>query len=211
MNDIAAIIIPIFIIVSIIVSVVKASANAKPSGNNNNSERYSDNNENRPRSVFSDLISEIKAEQQKAEGVHQQDVQRQEQQTSSSFRPKKVESKPREVVNVRERQNLERDRVLSRNKYMSYMDKNNGKISHTPLAEENGLRAVHKTPYKGSLGTKYAGEGCSEHGDIRYMSDNGNVVQNKSILDNNNLSSLQKIIVFGEVINKPVSRRKNRF
>jgi len=56
-------------------------------------------------------------------------------------------------------------------------------------------------PYSGSLGVTYAGEGCEEHGNLRYISDTPQ--QDERI----RLTTLQKIIVFGEAINKRKSAR----
>ena len=68
-----------------------------------------------------------------------------------------------------------------------------------PSASFSSIEQVE--PYSGSLGTSYVGEGCEEHCNIRYISD----TPTEAGLPR--LSTLQKIIVFGEAINKRKSAR----
>lgn len=58
-------------------------------------------------------------------------------------------------------------------------------------------------PYLGSLGVSYSGEGCEEHYLVRYVSDYSDPEE-----EHLNLTTLQKLVVFGEVINKPKFKQR---
>lgn len=76
-------------------------------------------------------------------------------------------------------------------------------IKHAHPAESYGYTEEYDS-YSGSLGVNYAGEGCEEHYRLRYVSD-----QYQEADDQLHLSTLQKLVVFGEVINTPVSKKKH--
>jgi hypothetical protein len=75
-----------------------------------------------------------------------------------------------------------------------------GKDRHMhPGANFSSVEEVE--PYSGSLGVTYAGEGCEEHANLRYI---GDAPPEEGLPK---LTVLQKIIVFGEAIDKRKSAR----
>lgn len=91
-----------------------------------------------------------------------------------------------------EMQTIDFTTMKSRNQQM-------GQDGHYHPAGEDGKTEEYDA-YSGSLGVTYAGEGCEEHYNLRYISDN---IDDESGIK---LTTLQKIIVFGEVLNKRKSR-----
>lgn len=75
---------------------------------------------------------------------------------------------------------------------------------HTHPASETGREEDYE-PYFGSLGVDYVGEGCEEHYAVRYVSDYSNPED-----DNLQLTAMQKLMVFGEVITKPKFKQNKR-
>lgn len=71
---------------------------------------------------------------------------------------------------------------------------------HTHPGSENAT-AEEREAYSGSLGVTYAGEGCVEHANLRYIGDAPPEEGQPR------LTTLQKIIVFGDAINKRKSAR----
>lgn len=88
------------------------------------------------------------------------------------------------------------DTMKSRNEIIEMEEK-----GHKHPAEGYAFEKVDA--YSGSLGTDYAGEGCREHYYLRFISNEGQ--SDNEVLQ---LNELQKIIVFGEMLNSPRYRKR---
>ena len=86
---------------------------------------------------------------------------------------------------------------MDNTKYKSLMTQLKNMDDHQHIASLHGKEEKYKTS-TGSMGVDYAGEGCEKHQDVRYISD--------TVLDDEDieLTILQRLVVFGEVINKPL-------
>ena len=69
--------------------------------------------------------------------------------------------------------------------------------------EPSGKYRVEKVPVMNSIGGK-SSEGCAEHYDVRYVKIDEKVVQRRELTD------LQKVIVYGDIINQPACKRNYR-
>lgn len=105
----------------------------------------------------------------------------------------KVMEKKEISHNLTEMKSVDFKRLKSRN------EEYNEEFKHP--AESYG-RVEEYDSYTGSLNMDYAGEGCEEHYNVRFISDYVNDKDNQL-----QLNALQKIIVFGDVINKRKSAR----
>lgn len=82
---------------------------------------------------------------------------------------------------------------------MGHHDDEHCAVKHEPT----GSYRVEKVPVMNSIGGTST-EGCAEHYDVRYVKLDEKVVQKRELTD------LQKIVVYGEIINHPMCRRNSR-
>ena len=82
---------------------------------------------------------------------------------------------------------------------MGHHDDEHCAVKHEPT----GSYRVEKVPVMNSIGGQST-EGCADHYDVRYVKIDEKVVEKRELTD------LQKIVVYGELINHPMCRRSNR-
>ncbi|MBD5100763.1 MAG: hypothetical protein HDT29_05830 [Clostridiales bacterium] len=82
---------------------------------------------------------------------------------------------------------------------MGHHDDEHCAVKHEPT----GSYRVEKVPVMNSIGGKST-EGCADHYDVRYVKVDEKVEQSRELTD------LQKLIVYGDIINQPAFKRNYR-
>ena len=90
-------------------------------------------------------------------------------------------------------------KIVSEVQSMGHHDDEHCAVQH----ESNAKYRVEKVPVMNSIGGT-SSEGCQEHYDVRF------VKLDEKIQEKRELTDLQKVIVYGEVINQPAFKRNYR-
>lgn len=157
-------------------------------------------NSNKPNlseSKYSGLQKEIK-DMHTAKSVTPQTAKTVTTVAASSINPKATEKTFGSDMshNLTEMKTYEYKTIMSRNDMINNVEEEHYHPS------ENDSEIENYDSYEGSVGIGYAGEGCEEHYNTRFISND------KSEEEDNELTTLQKLIIFGDVINRPVARRR---